>query len=150
MDDKLKQKLDDALKNGKLALDDIQGIIKNITKDVMEKSKDSGEDLKITSSELFKEIVNSLSKVGKGTFEFLKAASDGFVEGVKASTNGDKNLVQDAGKSLGESLKALTDAGIYVTQETAKNIGSILENLFKKKDEPKEEKDETNSNADSE
>ncbi|HPO49447.1 MAG TPA: hypothetical protein PLO89_03895, partial [Spirochaetota bacterium] len=68
----------------------------------------------------------------------------------KASTNGDKNLVQDAGKSLGESLKALTDAGIYVTQETAKNIGSILENLFKKKDEPKEEKDETNSNADSE
>lgn len=134
MDEKLKEKLDSALNSGKIALDDIQSVIKNITKEVMEKSKGSGEDLKATSSELFKEIMNSLSAVGKGTTAFVKAASEGFVDGIKESTNGDKNLLQDAGKAIGESLKALTDAGIYVTHETAKNLSSVIENLFKKKE----------------
>jgi hypothetical protein len=132
MDDKLKQEIDSALKNGKVALEDIQGIIKNITKEVMEKSKSQGDDLKVVSGDLFKEVVNQLGKFGKSSFEFIKAASQGFMEGIKESNTGDKNLMKDASTAVGDSLKSFANAGMYVTKETVKNISSLIEGFFKK------------------
>jgi hypothetical protein len=137
MDDKLKQEIDSALKSGKVALEDIQGIIKNITKEVMVKSKTQGDDLKVTSGDLFKEIVNQLGKFGKSSFEFIKAASQGFMEGVKESNTGDKNLIKDASGAVGESLKSFANAGLYVTKETVKNISSLIDGLFKKSPDEK-------------
>ena len=136
MDEKLKQEVDNALKNGKVALEDIQGIIKKVTKEVMEKSKSQGEDLKVTSGELFKEIITQLGKFGKSSFEFIKAASQGFMDGIKESNTGDKNLVKDASSAAGESLKSFANAGLYVTKETVKNVASLIEGFFKKEKGP--------------
>jgi ElaB/YqjD/DUF883 family membrane-anchored ribosome-binding protein len=132
MDEKLKEKIDNALKNGKVAIEDIQGIVKNITKEVMEKSKTQGEDLKQTSGELYKEIVDRMGKLGKSSYEFIKAASQGFMDGIKESNTDEKNLLKDTSQAIKESLKSFADAGVYVTKETAKNISAVIEGLFKK------------------
>jgi hypothetical protein len=137
MDEKLKQEVSNALKSGKIALEDIQGIIKNVTKKVMEQSKTQGTDLKQTSGELFNEIVSQLGNFGKSSYEFIKAASQGFMDGVKDSKTGDKNLINDASQAIGESLKSFANAGMYVTKETVKNIGTLIDGLFKKGPEDK-------------
>ncbi|OHD11285.1 MAG: hypothetical protein A2086_12855 [Spirochaetes bacterium GWD1_27_9] len=147
MDQNLKEKLDKALNSGKVALEDVQTIVKNITKEVVEKSKAQGDDLKTTTGDFFKEVINSLSKVGKGGVEFIKAAGEGFKEGVKESTDGDKNLIKETGEALGEGLKSLAEVGIYVTHETVKNLSSVIENLFKTEDDKKDDKNDQDYNS---
>lgn len=139
MDDKLKENLEKALNSGKDALYNLKEITKNITKEVMEKSKVQQEDVKKSASKLFKDIVNSLGALGKDTFEYLKAAASGFKEGLKESRTEDNDFVKGLGNALLDSLKNLGEAGVYVTKESAKNLSGIIENLFKK------EKDEKNT-----
>jgi len=146
MDEKLKEKLEDALKNGKATIADIGEIVKNITKEVVAKSKAEGVDLKKTAGELFKEIINMLGELGKGSFEFLKAAGNGFMEGLKESGKDENNLIKHAGKSILDGLKSLGGAGLYVTKETAKNLKETADSMIKK---AKEKKSEKNQNKES-
>jgi len=134
MDDQLKEKLTNALNNGKAAAGSIEEIVKNITKEVMEKSKTQGEDLKVSSKELFHEIMKNMEKVGKNSVEFMKAASSGFMEGLKVSQTGEKNLVKDAADAIGESVKSLAGAGLYVTKDTVANVKSAFDHIFNKID----------------
>ncbi len=143
MEPKLKENLDKALNSGKDALENLKEITKNITKEVLKKSETQGEDVKKSSGKLFKDIVNALGELGKDTFEYLKAATSGFKDGLKESSTDENNLLKGLQESLGESLKNIGEAGIYVTKETAKNLTNVVENLFKKN------KDE-NNNTDSE
>lgn len=146
MDEKLKEKLEDALKNGKATIADIGEIVKNITKEVVAKSKAEGSDLKKTAGELFKEIINTLGELGKGSFELLKAAGSGFMEGLKESGKEENNLLKHAGKSILDGLKSLGGAGLYVTKETAKNLKETADSMIKK---AKEKKSEKNQNKES-
>lgn len=146
MDEKLKEKLNDALKNGKATVADIGEIVKNITKEVIAKSKTEGADLKKTAGELFKEIINTLGELGKGSFELLKAAGNGFMEGLKESGKDENNLLKHAGKSILDGLKSLGGAGLYVTKETAKNLKETADSMIKK---AKEKKSEKNQNKES-
>ncbi|HOF00236.1 MAG TPA: hypothetical protein PK385_03565 [Spirochaetota bacterium] len=140
MDEKLKEKLEDALKSGKATIADIGEIVKNITREVVAKSKAEGADLKKTVGELFKEIINMLGEVGKGSFEFLKAAGAGFMEGLKESGKEENNLIKHAGQSILNGLKSLGGAGLYVTRETAKNLKETADSMIQKAKEKKIEK----------
>ena len=141
MDPKVKENLKKALNSGKDALENLKEITKNITKEVVEKSETQGTDVKNSAGKLFKDIINSLGELGKDTFEYLKAATSGFKEGLKESSTEEKNLVKGLGASIASSLKNLGEAGIHVTKETAKNLSSVIENLFKKN----KEEDDTDS-----
>ncbi len=140
MDEKLKESLDKALNSGKDALVNLKEIIKNITKDMAEKSKVEGEDLKNSANNLFKNVVNSLGALGKDSAKYLKAAASGIKEGLKESSNADNNLLKSLGTSMMDSLKNLGDAGIFVTKETAKNLSMLVDDFFKKnKDDVKDD-----------
>ncbi len=145
MDEKLKESLSKALDSGKDAMTNLKAIIKNITKDAMEKSQKEGEDVKTSAQNLFKEIVNALGVLGKDTKNYLAAAMEGVKEGLKESSTQDNNLIKALGSSLLDSLKNLGDAGIYVTKETAKNLSTLIEEYFKKKkDEGDDKKNDDN------
>lgn len=136
MDEKIKISLEKALNSGKDALVNLKEISKNITKEVLAKSKTQGEDVKKSANKVFQDIINSLGILGKDTYEYLKAAAGGFKEGLKESSTEDNNLVKALGSSVLDSLKNLGDAGIYVTKETAKNLSIVIQGMFdKKKDE---------------
>jgi len=142
MDEKLKANLEKALNSGKDALDNLRDIIKNITKEVVAKSKTEGEDVKASANNLLKDIINSLGELGKDAAKYLKAAAIGFKEGLKESSTEDNNIVKALGSAMLDSLKNLGEAGIFVTKETAKNLASVIEDFFKKnKDESDEDKD---------
>jgi ElaB/YqjD/DUF883 family membrane-anchored ribosome-binding protein len=140
MDEKLKENLNKALNSGKDALNNLQGIIKNITKEAMEKSKKEGQDVKASAQNLFKEIINALGVLGKDTKNYLAAALKGVKEGLKESSTPENNLVKALGSSLLDSIKNLGEAGVFVTKETAKNLASLIDDFFKKnKDTDKQE-----------
>lgn len=142
MDQKIKENLEKALNSGKDALDNLREIIKNITKEVLEKSKTEGEDVKTSANKLFTDIFSSLGVLGKDTAKYLKAAAKGIKEGIKESSVEDNNLVKALGDSMLDSLKNLGEAGIYVTKEAAKNIASVIEDLFKKNKDDSDIKDD--------
>ena len=147
MDKKLKENLNKALNRGKDALENLRKITKKITKEIIKESKDQGEDVKKSAGNFFKEIVNALGELGKDTFEYLKAASIGFKEGLKESSAKDNNLLKELNSAMLDSLKNLGEAGIYVTKETAKNLFSIVENMLKK-DKGDDSKDKNNDEKD--
>lgn len=133
----IKDKLEEALTNGKDVVENVKEISKNVTKEILENSKEEGDDLKRIAGDVLKESINSLGELGKGTFEYLKAVGSGFIAGIKESSTKDNHLVQSAFGSIFEGLKQLTTAGIYVTKETAKNISGALEKSYKKHKENK-------------
>ena len=132
MDPKIKKNLEKAANSGKDALENLKEISKNITKEVLEKSKTQGDDVKKSAAKLFKDIMSALGELGKDTFEYLKAAASGFKEGLKDSSTEDNNLLKGLGSSLMDGLKNIGEAGVYVTKESAKNLSQVIENLFKK------------------
>lgn len=133
MNEKAKEKLNEALLNSKELLKDIKGIVKNVTKEVMSNSKESSENLKKTSDELFKDILKSLKDVGKDSYDLMKSASAGFVEGVKESSNEENNLFKATMASVGTTLKSLGEAGAIITQDTAKKLNEAIEAMGTKK-----------------
>lgn len=148
MDDKIKEKLEAAANSGKDAVENLKHVVKNITKDVVEKSKNNESDLKENSEQLLKELLMTLKSLGKDSIELIKAATSGVIEGVKESANKDNNFVGSFFSALGSSLKSLGEAGVYVTTESAKSLYSMVNNEISKHKE-KVDKD-NNSNEDDE
>lgn len=139
MNEKAKEKLDEALLNSKELLKDVKGIVKNITKEVMSNSKESSENLKKSSDELFKDVLKSLKDMGKDSYDLLKSASAGFVEGVKESNTEENSLIKSTVASMGTTLKSLGEAGAIVTKDTAKKLTEAIEAMAaKKKDDDSE------------
>lgn len=146
MDEKLKADLEKALNSGKDALVNLKEIMKNVTKEMVANTKTEGDEVKNNATTLFKEVVGNLKTLGKGSFEYLKAATKGINEGLKESGKADNNLLKALGGSMLDSVKHLGSAGAFVTKETAKNLGSVIENLFKK---GKDSKDGDDTETDS-
>ena len=115
---------------------------KKITKEVIEKSKTEGQDVKTSANKLFKDIFNALGELGKDTAKYLKAAAKGIKDGIKDSSVEDNNLIKALGNSMLDSLKNLGEAGIYVTKETAKNLIHVIDDFFKKNKDDSDIKDD--------
>lgn len=145
MDEKLKENLEKALNSGKDALVNLKEIMKNITKEMVANTKDESDEVKNNANTLFKDVVGNLKSLGKGSFEYLKAATKGINEGLKESGKADNNLLKGLGSSMLDSIKNLGSAGAFVTKETAKNLGSVIENLFKKDKDSTDDKSSDNS-----
>ena len=140
MDENTKQKLKDAMESGKNAVGEMKEVIKNITKEVAEKSKIEGEDLQKSTTELFSEIGANLKNVGKSSAEFVQAAFSGVLEGVKESASADNNHFKSLFSSLGSVLKNLGAAGYFVSKESFNGVKSFFD---KKKEEMKSKNDQT-------
>lgn len=136
MDENLKTKLREAMESSKDAVEDMKLIIKNITKEIALQSKENGEDLQKTAQELFEEIAVNLKSLGKNSVDFLKAAFNGVMEGIKESVEGENNLAASLFGSLNRALQHLGEAGIYVAKESLKSLQTLIEQQKTKHNTP--------------
>ncbi|MCP4133985.1 MAG: hypothetical protein GY754_23645 [bacterium] len=107
---------------------ELKDVVKNVTKVVADNSREQGQNLKDTSGEFFKGILGGLKNVGSDSVELVKAASSGFVEGIKESDQ-DENATKSLFTSLGSSIKNLGEAGVHVSAETAKTVVNTINDL---------------------
>lgn len=127
MDENIKEKLRDAMESGKDAVGEMKEVIRNIAKEIGNKSHEEGKDVQNAAAELFTEIGTNLKNLGKSSAEYVQAAFSGALDGLKESAGSDNNHFKSFFNSLGHSVKSLGEAGYFVSKESFKSIKSFFD-----------------------